>query len=98
MNNWSSDCIASIVVSEKVTGETGLGSEITSQVGPTVDSELNGHETNRTRRISCSKEGCHKGHCYAYCDLGLCYTTRGSSQSHQYVRCSSVESVVDSSR
>lgn len=37
--------------------------------------------------------GCHKGYCWAYCNatgLGLkewCYTTKGSSQDYNYVKC-----------
>lgn len=43
----------------------------------------------------CTKFGCHKGYCWAYCHAVLghnrewCYTTRGSSQDYNYVGCSS---------
>lgn len=50
---------------------------------------------NRTRR-SRETHGCHKGYCWSYCSsLGFdhgysdewCYTTEGSSQSYNYVKC-----------
>lgn len=43
---------------------------------------------------ACTRGGCSKGYCWAYCHAVLgherewCYTTRGSSQNYQYVSCS----------
>lgn len=73
---------------DEVTTQAATGkSKVETGSEPEVDPQLSGPETNRTRRASCSKGGCHKGYCYAYCDLGWCYTTRGSTQSYVYVRC-----------
>lgn len=72
--------------SRQIIETIGLGIAAGQAIAGGVGSALNSP--------SCTRFGCHKGYCWAYCHAVLgnerewCYTTRGSSQDYNYVGCS----------